>query len=69
MPAPEERNPGNHSVRCRTTSRAVQPATGEGTSQDRVPRTRSVNRAGNLPVPLGWDGQTAPSMTIRSSLA
>src|SRR3954452_1765933 len=43
MPAPEARNSGNHSVRCRTTSRAAQPATGDGASQDRVPRTRSVN--------------------------
>src|SRR5271169_440665 len=42
MPAPEARNPGNHSVRCRTTSRAAQPATGDGASQERVPRTRSV---------------------------
>src|SRR5580693_8053416 len=43
MPAPEARNPGNHPVRWRTTSRAAQPATGDGASQDRVPRTRSVN--------------------------
>src|SRR5947207_5491922 len=43
MPAPAERNEGNHSVRCRTTSRAAQPATGDGASQSRAPRTRSVN--------------------------
>src|SRR6516165_7460816 len=43
MPAPADRNGGNHSVRCRTTSRADQPATGDGASQSRAPRTRSVN--------------------------
>src|SRR3954447_4480837 len=43
MPLPAARNDGNHCVRWRTTSRAVHSATGEGTSQDRVPRTRSVN--------------------------
>src|SRR6266568_5748150 len=43
MPPPAARNDGNHSVRWRTTSRAVHSATGEGTSHDRVPRTRSVN--------------------------
>src|SRR6478672_11646314 len=43
MPVPEARKSGNHSVRWRTTSRAAQPATGDGASHDRVPRTRSVN--------------------------
>src|SRR5215469_13745042 len=42
--APAERNAGSHWVRCRTTSRATQPATGEGASQRRVPRTWSVNK-------------------------
>src|SRR5579864_3051647 len=44
MPAPAERNAASHPVRCLTTSRATQPATGAGASQCRVPRTRSVNR-------------------------
>src|SRR4051794_4688369 len=43
MPPPAARNGGSHSVRWRSTSRAVHSATGEGTSHDRVPRTRSVN--------------------------
>src|SRR5919112_2380180 len=38
---PEARKAGNHSTRWRTTSRAVQPATGAGAVQSRVPRTRS----------------------------
>src|SRR4051794_23267009 len=42
MPLPAARNDGNHSVRWRTTSRAVHSGAGEGTSHDRVPRTRSV---------------------------
>src|SRR5215469_1659083 len=41
--APADRNPGSHWVRCRTISRAAQPATGDGSFQRRVPRTRSVN--------------------------
>src|SRR5215467_10368888 len=41
--APADRNPGSHWVRCRTISRATQPATGDGTLQRLVPRTRSVN--------------------------
>src|SRR5579859_7551268 len=41
--APADRNGGSHSVRCRTTSGAVQPATGDGASQSRAPRTRWVN--------------------------
>src|SRR5262245_36400580 len=41
-PAPASRNPGNHSTRWRTTSRAVQPGTGAGASQSRTPRTRSL---------------------------
>src|SRR5262245_46120929 len=41
--APADRNPGSHWVRCRTISRAAQPATGDGAFQRRVPRTRSVN--------------------------
>src|SRR3954468_4113190 len=45
MPAPAERKPGNHSIKCRTTSRADHSATGDGTSHDDVPRTRSVNNA------------------------
>src|SRR6185437_2516730 len=40
-PLPAARKSGNHSTRWRTTSRAVQPATGAGTVQSRVPRTRS----------------------------
>src|SRR5207248_8517231 len=44
IPAPEARNAGNQSVRWRTTSRAVHPGTAAGASQERVPRTRSVNR-------------------------
>src|SRR5690606_127223 len=43
MPAPADRKAGNHSVRWRTTSRAVHPGTGDGAFQDRAPRTRSVN--------------------------
>src|SRR5215470_320717 len=43
MAAPADRNPGSHWVRCRTISRAAQPATGDGTYQRWVPRTRSVN--------------------------
>src|SRR5512133_2780786 len=43
MPAPEARNPGNQSVRWRTTSRAAHPGTGEGASQERGPQTRSGN--------------------------
>src|SRR5215469_12722218 len=42
MPAPAERNGGSHSVRCRTTSRAAQPGTGDGAFQSRAPRTRAV---------------------------
>src|SRR5258708_24555914 len=42
MPVPEARNAGSHSVRWRTTSRAVHSGTGEGASQERVPQTRSV---------------------------
>src|SRR6266487_4742808 len=42
MPAPAARNPGNHSVRWRTTSRAAQPGTGVGASQERVAQARSV---------------------------
>src|SRR5262245_4066819 len=43
-PAPDSRNAGNHSTRCRTTSRAAQPSTGAGRSQASAgtPRTRSV---------------------------
>src|SRR5215471_17932494 len=47
--APADRNPGSHWVRCRTISRATQPATGEGAFQRRVPRTRSVNRVAAFP--------------------
>src|SRR5215472_6335276 len=42
-PEPARRNGGSHSTRWRTTSRAVHAATGDGTSHERVPRTRSVN--------------------------
>src|SRR6185312_3394482 len=42
---PEARKPGSQSTRCRTTSRAVQPATGAGTSQSFTPSTRSAKAA------------------------
>src|SRR5205085_476349 len=45
MSDPAARKPGSHSTRCRTTSRAVQPATGAGTSQSFTPSTRSVKAA------------------------
>src|SRR6185312_17278563 len=44
-PAPEARKSGNQDVRWSTTERAVHPSTGAGTSQSRVPRTRSPNAA------------------------
>ena len=39
MPEPLARNPGNHSTRWPTTSRAVQPATGDGASHPSGPDT------------------------------
>ena len=40
MPAPFSRNDGNHSTRCRTTSRVDHSATGEGESQSVTATTR-----------------------------
>src|SRR5262249_6713208 len=58
MPAPADRKPGSHSVRWRTTSRAAQPATGDGASQALVPLTRSVNsRARWRCRSAGWSGR------------
>src|SRR4051795_3636980 len=42
---PPARKLGSQSRRCRTTSRAVQPATGAGASQSFTPSTRSVKAA------------------------
>ncbi len=45
MPAPCSRNDGNHSTRCRTTSRIFQSETGEGASQSVTARTLVVKPA------------------------
>ena len=47
------RKPGNHSTRCRTTSRAAHSGTGVGASQSVAPRTALGEAAGDGPVPLG----------------
>ena len=44
--APAARNDGNHSTRCRTTSRAVQPSTGPGRPTGRGARRRRRRRSG-----------------------
>ena len=80
MPLPPSRKPGNHSTRCRTTSRARHSSTGEGASHSFVPRVSSANlpatarcRAGGswgMPVtaPRSRAGGRAPRSRLHSGL-